>query len=90
MRDMCTLKFIPQLVDIGIDSLKIEGRMKNEYYVASAVSAYKELVDDYVNGCFSADKADRYEKRLLDVFNRGGFTSLEGRSACSATGTYAE
>ncbi len=75
MRDMCTLKFIPQLVDIGIDSLKIEGRMKNEYYVASAVSAYKELVDDYVNGCFSADKADRYEKRLLDVFNRGGFTS---------------
>ena len=75
MRDMCTLRYIPEIIDAGIDSLKIEGRMKNEYYVAATVSAYKELVLDYYNGIYSDDKAERLEKKLLDVFNRGGFTS---------------
>ena len=41
MRDMCTLKYVPQLIEAGIDSFKIEGRMKNEYYVAATVMAYK-------------------------------------------------
>lgn len=74
MRDMCTLEFIPDMVDAGIDSFKIEGRMKNEYYVAACVDAYKSLTYDYINGCFSLKKADEYEKKLLDTFNRGGFT----------------
>ena len=74
MRDMCTLKHVPQLIDAGIDSFKIEGRMKNEYYVASTVMAYKELRDDYLAGSFSEEKAEKLEMRLRDVFNRGGFT----------------
>ncbi len=74
MRDMCTLRHIPALIDTGIDSFKIEGRMKNEYYVASTVMAYKELRDDYLKGTFSDEKATMLEMRLRDVFNRGGFT----------------
>ena len=75
MRDMCTIHYVPELIEAGVDSLKIEGRMKNEYYTAAAVDAYKQMVEDYFDGCFTKEKADKYEKRLLDTFNRGGFTS---------------
>lgn len=75
MRDMCTIHYVPELIEAGVDSLKIEGRMKNEYYTAAAVDAYKQMVDDYFNGSFTEERACKYEKRLLDTFNRGGFTS---------------
>ncbi len=74
MRDMCTLEYVPELVDAGVDSFKIEGRMKNEYYVASAVEAYRIMRDDHLAGHFSMDKAKKYHKRLADIFNRGGFS----------------
>ena len=48
--------------------------MKNEYYVAAVVSAYKELVDDYMAGHFSYDKARQLRERLKEVFSRGEFT----------------
>lgn len=73
MKDMCTLSYIPKLVEAGIDSFKIEGRMKNEYYVASAVDAYRELTEDYFKGSFSEEKAKEYEFRLANIYNRGGF-----------------
>ena len=73
MKDMCTLELIPDLIEAGISSLKIEGRMKNEYYVASAVNAYKELVDDYYNGTFDVEKAKRLKYKLASIYNRGGF-----------------
>ncbi len=73
MKDMCTLENIPALMDAGIDSFKIEGRMKNEYYVASAVSAYRELADDYINGEFRAEKAKDLKFKLANIYNRGGF-----------------
>ncbi len=74
MKDMCTLTDIPALIEAGVDSLKIEGRMKNEYYVAAVVAAYKELVDDYMEGCFSYEKAEALRDRLKEVFSRGEFT----------------
>jgi putative protease len=75
MKDMCTLELLPEILETGIDSLKIEGRMKNEYYVASAVDAYKELANDWALGCFSKAKAVSLKKKLANVFNRGGFCS---------------
>ena len=74
MKDLCTLKEVPDLIAAGIDSLKIEGRMKNEYYAAACVDAYKTMVEDVRLGVFSEEKAARYEERLAEVFNRGGFT----------------
>ena len=75
MRDMCTLEYIPELVCAGIDSLKIEGRMKNEYYVAATVDAYRQITEDYIQGVFSYEKVDAIVRKLLDTFNRGGFTT---------------
>jgi len=73
MKDLCAIEHIPELVNAGIDSFKIEGRMKNEYYVASAVDAYKDMLIDYYNNDFDIDKARRYKEKLANVFNRGGF-----------------
>lgn len=73
MKDMCTLENIPSLIDAGIDSFKIEGRMKNEYYVASTVNAYRELVSDCINGSFSEAKAKKLKFALANIYNRGGF-----------------
>ena len=73
MKDMCTLSDVPKLIDAGIDSLKIEGRMKNEYYVASAVDAYNQIAQDYVEGCYSDKKAEGLRFKLANIYNRGGF-----------------
>lgn len=73
MKDMCTLENIPELIAAGIDSFKIEGRMKNEYYVASAVSAYRELADDCINGSFRVKKANGLKFKLANIYSRGGF-----------------
>ncbi len=45
-RDLCASAFLPELMEIGVRSLKIEGRMKTEYYVASVVSALRHLIDE--------------------------------------------
>lgn len=46
-KDLCMIEHIPDLVNAGINSFKIEGRMKSAYYVASVVKAYREALDKY-------------------------------------------
>jgi putative protease len=46
--DLCLIEFLPQLMEAGIDSLKIEGRMKSVYYVAVVVSVYRQAIDAYL------------------------------------------
>ena len=46
-KDLCMIEHIPDLVDAGIDSFKIEGRMKTAYYVATTVRAYRMAIDAY-------------------------------------------
>lgn len=48
--DMCMVEHLPELVDAGVTSLKIEGRMKNEYYVATVVSVYRRALDACLAG----------------------------------------
>ncbi|MBE6534208.1 MAG: U32 family peptidase, partial [Ruminococcaceae bacterium] len=47
-KDMCTISIIPQLIDAGIDSFKIEGRMKSAYYAAVVTNAYRMAIDSYL------------------------------------------
>ena len=71
-KDLCGLESVPELIRCGVDSLKIEGRMKNAEYVISAVSAYRRAVDAY---CDSKEyDLDKERDLLADVFNRGNFT----------------
>ena len=46
-KDLCLIEYIPQLIDAGVSSFKIEGRMKSVYYTAAAVKAYRSAIDDY-------------------------------------------
>lgn len=46
--DLCMIEHIPDIIESGITSLKIEGRMKSAYYVASVVKAYREAIDEYI------------------------------------------
>ena len=47
-KDLCLIKEIPEIIDMGINSIKIEGRLKTEYYVATVVNAYRNAIDDYM------------------------------------------
>ncbi|WP_163468758.1 U32 family peptidase [Fusobacterium sp. IOR10] len=55
-KDLCTIDIIDQILDAGVDSLKIEGRMKGIYYVANAVKAYREAIDKYNAGEYVFDE----------------------------------
>ena len=47
-KDLCMIEHIPELIDAGIDSFKVEGRMKTQLYVASVARAYRKAIDDYL------------------------------------------
>ena len=46
-RDLCMIEYLPQIINAGVTSLKIEGRMKSAYYVATVVKAYRQALDSY-------------------------------------------
>lgn len=48
-KDLCLIKNIPEFINAGISSFKIEGRMKSVFYVAAVVSAYRKAIDSYVS-----------------------------------------
>lgn len=62
-KDLCLIKEIPEIIQMGVDSLKIEGRLKTEYYLASVVNAYRNAIDDYFE---NPDKYD-YKKYLTEL-----------------------
>lgn len=51
-RDTCTIEHIPDLIEAGIDSFKIEGRMKSAYYTAVVTNTYKMAIDSYFSGSY--------------------------------------
>lgn len=83
-KDICTLTIIPELVQAGIDSFKIEGRMKKPEYTALVAHLYRKYVDLYLELGDTGYKEylkknkktfDRDVMNLMDLYNRGGFTS---------------
>lgn len=75
LKDLCTLDILPNIIEAGVYSLKIEGRMKSPRYTAGVVSVYRKYVDLYLEQGrkgYRVDPADR--QMLLDLFDRGGFT----------------
>ena len=62
-KDLCLLKEIPEIIDMGIDSLKIEGRLKTEYYIASVINVYRNAIYDYMK---NPDNYD-YTKYLKEI-----------------------
>lgn len=62
-KDMCLIREIPEIIEMGVDSLKIEGRLKTDYYLASVVNSYRNAIDDYCNDPENYD----YTKYLAEL-----------------------
>lgn len=72
-KDLCLIEEAGKLAEIGVSSLKIEGRMKSPEYVATVTSIYRKYLDLwYRNGQYRVEAEDMEE--LTQIFNRGGFS----------------
>lgn len=90
-KDLCMIEHIPDLIESGLQSLKIEGRMKSEFYVAAIVKAYREAIDRY----FEDPKAYTYDKKWMDILSMvshreyyTGFYYGRGNSEVYGSSTY--
>lgn len=76
-KDLNAIDVLPDLIKMGIASLKIEGRMKTEYYIATIVSAYRRAIDDLYKGSLTSDAVVLAAKReLLNAENRETFSGF--------------
>ena len=72
-RDLCALDYLPRLINCGVKSLKIEGRMKTPEYVATVTRIYRKYIDlAKSENTYLVDENDK--KELMQVFNRGNFS----------------
>jgi collagenase-like PrtC family protease len=67
-KELCLIDKIPELIDMKIDSLKIEGRMRSPYYVATVTDIYRKAIDSYYNGNFIITPEMR--NKLISAFSR--------------------
>lgn len=75
MKDLCTLELLPDLIDCGVASMKIEGRMKRPEYTAGVVSVYRRYIDLYLKSGRRKYRVKEEDRRMLmDLYNRGGFS----------------
>lgn len=70
-KDLKTIRFIDRMMDAGVRVFKIEGRARGPEYVYTVVKCYKEAIESVLNGTFTEEKKDEWDKRLATVFNRG-------------------
>ena len=70
-KDLKTVRFIDKLMNSGVRVLKIEGRARGPEYVYTVVRCYKEAIQAVLDGTFTKEKKDEWDKRLACVFNRG-------------------
>lgn len=65
-KDLCMIEYIPELVKSGINSFKIEGRVKNELYVATVIKAYRQAIDAY----YADPEGYKFDESLLDELKK--------------------
>lgn len=75
-KDLSLSENLPQLIDLGIDSFKIEGRMKSIYYLATIISTYRKIIDDYLAKKSEFIYNESYSKDLQAAANRSVSTGF--------------
>ncbi len=70
-KDLKTVRFIDRMMKAGVRVFKIEGRARGPEYVYTVVRCYKEAIASVLDGTFTEDKKDEWDRRLATVFNRG-------------------
>ena len=75
-KDICTLEILPEILDAGVYSLKIEGRMKRAEYTAGVVLIYRKYLDIVLAHGRKEYQVSEYDKKeLMALYNRGGFSA---------------
>ena len=69
-KDLNMLEYLPDMMNLGIESYKIEGRMKSMYYIATVANAYRTIMDKKIDGTLTEDDITYYKKVLNRVSNR--------------------
>ena len=70
-KDLCMIEYIPELVQAGIDSFKIEGRMKTALYVASVARTYRQAIDDFFQSpSLYEENKDKYMEEIIKCTHR--------------------
>ena len=75
-KDMCLLPYLPDVIESGVDSLKIEGRMKSVHYAASVVKAYRMAIDSYFENPEAFAVKDEWLEELEKVSHRSYTTGF--------------
>lgn len=70
-KDLKTVRFIDRMMESGVRVFKIEGRARGPEYVYTVVKCYKEAIAAVLDGTFTEERKDEWDKRLATVFNRG-------------------
>ncbi len=70
-KDLKTVRFIDRMMDAGVRVFKIEGRARGPEYVHTVVTCYRKAIESVLDGTFTEEKKDLWDKRLSTVFNRG-------------------
>ena len=70
-KDLKTIHFMNKMIDAGVRVFKIEGRARGPEYVRTVVSCYNEAINSYIEGTFTEEKVEYWNKRLATIFNRG-------------------
>ncbi len=90
-KDMCMVEYIPELISAGIDSFKIEGRVKSAYYCAAITNAYRLAIDEYIKNPLSWDREGFWHTEVNKVSHRvycTGFYFGEERIQRTETSEY--
>lgn len=69
-KDLNMAEYVTDLIDIGVKSLKVEGRMRSLYYLATVIGTYREIIDRYYNKTLTKEIMKKLEYRLSRVANR--------------------
>jgi len=75
-KDLCMIEHIPELISSGISSLKIEGRVKSEYYVATVVAAYRKAIDAYYENPEKYEFKSEWLDEVKKVSHRDYYTGF--------------
>ena len=79
-KDLCMIEHIKELSEANIKSLKIEGRMKSNYYVGTVVNAYRRAIDDYYNNKVSFDYINELHKTSNRAFTTGFYFNSNSKT----------
>ena len=88
-KDLRAVEYITDMIYCGVSSLKIEGRMKSEYYIAQVVKTYRKLIDEvYENLSINKDRIEYYNRELFKAENRPSDTGFLSGTADESKSLY--